>query len=153
MRIGELARRSGLTASRIRFYESIGLLRSVERLPNGFRSYPPETVSILRVITTAQRSGFTLDEIRILLPEDLQRWDHPKLLGVLRHRIDAIEAMRAQLGRTRDTLVALVDEIEARPDGIDCAENAKRVMSSLDALVSTPGEPDTVLPVRLAAER
>ena len=40
MKIGELARRTGLTASRIRFYESLGLLPMVDRMPNGYRHYP-----------------------------------------------------------------------------------------------------------------
>lgn len=44
MKIGELAKRSGLAASRIRFYEKIGLLKTVKRSANGYRSYPPETL-------------------------------------------------------------------------------------------------------------
>ena len=39
MKIGELAGRTGLAASRIRFYERIGLLKAVERQANGYRSY------------------------------------------------------------------------------------------------------------------
>ena len=37
MKIGELARRSGLAASTIRFYESKGLLKAVSRQSNGYR--------------------------------------------------------------------------------------------------------------------
>ena len=44
MKIGELARESGLTATRIRFYESAGLIPKAERRPNGYRHYPRETV-------------------------------------------------------------------------------------------------------------
>ena len=36
MRIGELAQRSGLAPSRIRFYERIGLLKLVQRRANGY---------------------------------------------------------------------------------------------------------------------
>lgn len=39
MKIGELARRTGLAASRIRFYEEAGLL-VVQRQANGYRDYP-----------------------------------------------------------------------------------------------------------------
>ncbi len=54
MRIGELARLSGLTASRIRFYEAAGLILAVERQANGYRDYPPEAVWILEIIASAQ---------------------------------------------------------------------------------------------------
>lgn len=37
MKIGDLAKRTGLTASRIRFYERVGLLKAVERTTNGYR--------------------------------------------------------------------------------------------------------------------
>ena len=80
MNIGELATRSGLSHSRIRFYERVGLLRTVERRPNGYRSYPPEAVVILALIAAAQQAGFSLDEIRALVPPDLVRWEHDALL-------------------------------------------------------------------------
>lgn len=46
MKIGELAARSGLTSSRIRYYEQIGLLKPVGRRTNGYRSYGPEALVI-----------------------------------------------------------------------------------------------------------
>ena len=62
MKIGELAQRTGLAASRIRFYESIGLLKLVQRQANGYRSYPEEAVLVLNLITTAQQAGFSADD-------------------------------------------------------------------------------------------
>lgn len=131
MRIGELAKSSGLAQSRIRFYESIGLLRPVERRPNGYRMYPPEAALVLDLITMAQKAGFSLDEIRALLPPDLAKWDHDRLMTTLRRKVDDIESMQRTLARSKADLVALIREIEARPDGIDCSTNALRVMSHL----------------------
>ena len=54
MKIGELAELTDLAPSRIRFYEKIGLLKTVNRKANGYRSYPPEAVTVLKLITTAQ---------------------------------------------------------------------------------------------------
>ena len=51
MRIGELAKRTGLAASRIRFYEASGLITSVARKANGYRDYSPEAVVLLEIIT------------------------------------------------------------------------------------------------------
>jgi len=131
MKIGELARRSGLTQSRIRFYESIGLLRTVERRSNGYRTYPPEALVVLDLIATAQQAGFSLEEIRTLLPSDLDQWEHGALLEALRRKVREIEALEARLGRSKAQLVALIADIEARPDDIDCATNARRALSRM----------------------
>lgn len=129
MNIGELAKRTGLTNSRIRFYESAGLLRTVDRRPNGYRTYPPEAVMVLELITTAQAAGFSLDEIRKLLPPCLDRWDHGSLVEALRGKIADIEALEVRLAQSKAQLVALLQDIEAKPDDIDCATNARRVLS------------------------
>lgn len=131
MKIGELAKRSGLTRSRIRFYERIGLLKTVDRRPNGYRVYPPEVLVMLKLIATAQAAGFSLDEIRTLLPSDMEHWHHDALMDTLRRKIADIEALERRLAQSKAQLVRLIDEIKARPDEIDCAANARRVLSSL----------------------
>jgi DNA-binding transcriptional MerR regulator len=68
MLIGELAKRSGLSPSRIRFYEAQGLI-SVTRRVNGYRTYAPGALVTLEVITTAQQAGFPLKDIRGFLLE------------------------------------------------------------------------------------
>ncbi|MGA4531862.1 MerR family transcriptional regulator [Ectopseudomonas chengduensis] len=132
MKIGELAQRTGLAASRIRFYESIGLLKLVERQANGYRSYPEQAVLVLNLITTAQQAGFSLDELRTLLPQDLTQWEHGKLLDTLQAKVKDIEALEQRLAQSKAHLLALIDEIESKPDDIDCATNAKRVLSKMN---------------------
>lgn len=131
MKIGELAKRSGLAPSRIRFYESIGLLKTVERRPNGYRTYPPQAATILELIATAQRAGFSLDEIRTLLPSDLEQWEHDALISALRRKVADIEALETRLAQSKAHLNRLIGEIEARPNDIDCAANARRVLSRI----------------------
>lgn len=131
MNIGELAKRTGLTNSRIRFYESAGLLKTVDRRPNGYRTYPPEAVMVLELITTAQAAGFSLDEIRALLPPDLDRWDHGSLVEALRRKVADIEALEMRLAQSKAQLTALLADIEAKPDDMDCAANARRVLSRM----------------------
>lgn len=132
MKIGELAQRTGLAASRIRFYESIGLLKLVERQANGYRSYPEQAVLVLNLITAAQQAGFSLDELRTLLPQDLAQWEHGKLLDTLQAKVKDIEALEQRLAQSKAHLLALIDEIESKPDDIDCATNAKRVLSKMN---------------------
>jgi MerR family transcriptional regulator, redox-sensitive transcriptional activator SoxR len=66
MPIGEVAERTGMSASRIRFYEARGLLPEPERA-GGKRRYGEEVLRRLAIIDAAQRVGFTLEEIRDLL--------------------------------------------------------------------------------------
>lgn len=129
MNIGELAKRTGLTHSRIRFYERTGLLRAAERRPNGYRTYPPETVLMLELITTAQKAGFSLDEIRTLLPPDLEHWEHDALIDALRRKVADIDALETRLAQSKAQLVALIQDIEAKPGDMDCGTNARRVLS------------------------
>ncbi len=127
MQIGELAKRSRLTASRIRFYEAQGLI-SVTRRANGYRAYSAEALVALNIITSAQDAGFTLDEIRRLMPGDLSQCRDGALLGALRKKVDDIRAIEKRLARTRFQIEALIADIEDRPDGMTCEANADRVL-------------------------
>ena len=64
--IGEVARRTGLTTSAIRFYEREGLLPVPPR-SSGRRSYARDVFTALAVIRLAQEAGFTIPEIRKLM--------------------------------------------------------------------------------------
>ena len=60
--IGEVARRSGVAASALRFYEERGLIRSV-RAGSGHRRFPRAVLRRIAFIVFAQRIGLTLEEI------------------------------------------------------------------------------------------
>ncbi|MDX1635943.1 MAG: MerR family transcriptional regulator [Marinobacter sp.] len=129
MKISEIAERTQLAPSKIRFYERIGLLKSVQRKANGYRSYPPEAVTVLKLITTAQHAGFSLDELRSLLPSDMETWDHSFLLQSLQQKVRDIEDMEQRLAASKAQLLDVLADIEAKPQDMDCAANAKRVLS------------------------
>ncbi|WP_374361974.1 MerR family transcriptional regulator [Pseudoduganella danionis] len=131
MKIGELARRTGVAASAIRFYEAQGLLKGVQRLANGYRDYPPEAATLLSILGGAQRAGFTLDEIRQLLPQDLRNWQHAELMAALQQKVAEIEALQQRLEHNRQHLQQLITLINDRPDDIDCQDNAARVLASM----------------------
>lgn len=154
MKIGELAQRTGLAASRIRFYEGIGLLKA-EREANGYRTYSPQAVLVLDLIATAQQAGFSLDEIRMLLPPDLTQWKPGSLVEILRAKVQDIEALEMRLAQSKAHLVALLAEIEAKPADMDCTANAKRVLSRLrSGEVKPPAlEPADVTALRKAKRR
>ena len=66
MSIGEVAARTGIPASTLRYYEQIGLL-PVPRRENGQRRYGPEVLRLLALIQVAKQASFSLTEIRNLL--------------------------------------------------------------------------------------
>lgn len=105
LRIGQLARRSGVAASALRYYEERGLIHA-ERNDSGHRRYARATIRRVAFIVFAQRIGLTLEEIgRELdrLPEDRVpgRSDWAELSAGWRRRIDGriaeLERLRAGL--------------------------------------------------------
>jgi MerR family transcriptional regulator, copper efflux regulator len=65
--IGEIARRTDVSADTIRYYERQGLIPDPARTDGGYRNYPPETIARLKFIRRAKRLGFSLREIQDLL--------------------------------------------------------------------------------------
>ena len=63
MRIGELARRAGVSTSKIRFYEARGVLPPGRRLASGYRDYGDDALRVVEFIGRAQGLGFALREI------------------------------------------------------------------------------------------
>jgi len=103
--IGELAERSGVAASAIRYYETRGLVRS-RRTTGNQRRYPRAELRRLAFIRTAQRVGLTLDEVETALatlPSNRTptKADWSRLSRSWRPRLDA---QIRQLERLRDTL-------------------------------------------------
>jgi MerR family redox-sensitive transcriptional activator SoxR len=103
--IGEVARRSGVAASALRFYEERGLIASV-RAGSGHRRYPRAVLRRVAFIVFAQKIGLHLDEIGaelMKLPADRvpARRDWARLSGAWTRRIDAriaeLERLRAGL--------------------------------------------------------
>ena len=131
MKIGELSKRTGLATSKIRFYEDIGLLKLVKRAANGYRTYPPEAETVLHLISNGQKAGFSLDELSKLLPSDLSDWKHDQLLNALRQKLADIELMEKKLADNKRQLNSILNDIEAKPRDMVCADNAKRVISQM----------------------
>lgn len=131
MKIGELAKRSGLSASRIRFYEASGLVQPAERQANGYRHYGDDTLWILEIISGAQNAGFSLSEIRTLLPIGPNQWQHGELLASLRRKLAEIEAMQKRLAQNKAQLLVAIDSMENRPADLACADRPQWVLDRL----------------------
>ncbi|MDP9841596.1 MerR family transcriptional regulator [Streptosporangium lutulentum] len=111
LRTGEVAEAAGVNAQTLRYYHRRGLLQEPQRSNGGHRLYPPETVTVLRVIKVAQRLGFTLVEVADLVEAVAHR--HGTSDSGLQARATAklaeVEQKIADLRTIRDTLVQAVD--------------------------------------------
>jgi MerR family redox-sensitive transcriptional activator SoxR len=107
--IGELARRTGLSVSAIRFYEARGLVRAVRTAGNQ-RRFPRSDIRKLSFALIAQKLGLSLSEIEAVLanlPESRPptREDWEAISGRIRTALDEKIAM---LERTRELLSACI---------------------------------------------
>jgi DNA-binding transcriptional MerR regulator len=113
MRIGEIAKRSGLSPSRIRFYEAHGLLPKAGRGENGYRDYPADIVETLSLIDQAQGLGFTLNEIRSALAQGGGNPPtKPEMLAALRGKLAAINQHIEEATLRRHCILALIAKFE-----------------------------------------
>lgn len=123
MWIGDLARKTGLSTSRIRFYEGRGLLPAAARGDNGYRDYPASTVGTLTFIERAQALGFSLREIQSATFTIDGGVASESVVPALERKLRDVEAHIASSLRLRTQLKELIAEqklccaIEADSDG------------------------------------
>jgi DNA-binding transcriptional MerR regulator len=110
MKIGELAQRSGIPASTIRYYEKEGLLPKAQRGTNGYRVYRANALERLDLIQLGQKLGFSLDTIRsVAALHGAALTD--ALLGQLDARLQEIDRLRAILDEQRRSVVGAKEEV------------------------------------------
>ncbi len=137
--VTELANRSGVTPTVVRYYTRVGLL-SPERHPeNDYRLYRPTDAQRLRFIRQAKSLGFTLKEIReILARVEAGQSPCPLVRDRLRSHIEENRRRIEALQRQQAHMEAALAEWERLPDSLPDAQ-------VLCPLIETSGDPD-VLP-------
>lgn len=101
LRVGELARRTGLTVRTLHHYDDIGLLVPAERSDAGHRHYTDADLARLQQITALRSVGLSLDVVR----------------SVLDGETDPVHAIERQLAHLRETL-ALQQQLTARLESL-----------------------------------
>jgi len=116
--IGEAARRTGLPAKTIRYYEEIGLVRP-RRSANGYRAFGPTELHELAFTQRARALGFSIEECRALLAlyRDKSRASG-EVKAIARDHLAQIDAKIADLTAMRETLAHLIESCagDDRPD-------------------------------------
>lgn len=117
--IGTLARAAGVNVETIRFYQRRGLLAEPARPYGGIRRYGTPDVARVRFIKSAQRLGFSLDDIAQLLRlEDGTHCREAAELGAA--RLHEVRARLADLQRMEAALSRLLSACRTRRGKVSC---------------------------------
>jgi DNA-binding transcriptional MerR regulator len=126
LKVGQLARRTGLTVRTLHHYDEIGLLRPGRRTKAGHRVYGDEEVRRLQQIASLRHLGLSLDEVRSCLA----RPDH-SLDRVLELQLERIEAEIERHTRMRDLIRALRERLESK-EGASVEEFTRAIEVTLN---------------------
>ena len=134
MNIGTAAERAGVPAKTIRYYESIGLIRSAGRRANNYRDYDDADIATLRFVARARKLGFSVKQVGALLAlwRDRARSSQAVKAVALEH-VAEIDQRLAELQSMRRLLVDLIGH---------CAGDARPDCPILDDLASAAGPTD-----------
>ncbi len=117
--IGGLADTAGVNVETIRFYQRKGLMPEPEKPYGSIRRYRAAELARVRFIKSAQRLGFSLEEIGELLKlEDGTHCDEARLLA--EHKLVDVRQKLADLQRIESVLAALVARCCAVSGRVNC---------------------------------
>ena len=119
MNIGAIAKRSGLPAKTIRYYESIGLIPPAVRSNGNYRTYSDRDLQILRFVQRARGLGFSVKDVGKLLAlwQDRRRAS-AEVRRLAQDHLAEIDRKLEELKSMRRTLLHLIERCHGddRPD-------------------------------------
>jgi Cd(II)/Pb(II)-responsive transcriptional regulator len=121
MQIGDLAKRAGVDAQTVRYYEREGLLAAPSRTPAGYRAYGPEHVERLNFIRHCRSLDMPLAEIKRLI--DLssdERVSCEQVDGLVRTHLERVRAKRIALQALEAQLATLSTQCASGHRVADC---------------------------------
>lgn len=117
--IGVFAKAAGVNVETIRFYQRKGLLLEPDKPYGSIRRYGEVDVTRVRFVKSAQRLGFSLDEIAELLRlDDGTHCNEASHLA--QHKLQDVREKMADLARMEAVLSALVGACHARKGDVSC---------------------------------
>ncbi|MBR8067141.1 MerR family transcriptional regulator [Burkholderia ambifaria] len=109
LKVGELAKRSGLTVRTLHHYHAIGLLTPSARADNGYRLYDRHDIARLHQIQALRRFGLSLAEIG----DHLNQPGTTPLVDLVARQIALLDRQLAQTAQLRERLVSLHAQLAA----------------------------------------
>ena len=116
MNISQLAKAIGVSTDTVRYYEKQGLISAPERQANGYRSYTEAHAGLLHFVRGAQALGFSLAEIRTILPQVAQgTFGRTEIEQQLKAKMTQIDAHVAQLKTLKKELTSTFEALRCAP--------------------------------------
>jgi DNA-binding transcriptional MerR regulator len=114
LKIGDVARRSGIGIETLRFYEKSGLLDKPGRTYSGYRMFSADVLDRLAFIKKAQMLGFSLQEIKQLI-DDARSGQSPcaEVREIVRRRLDELDERMREMRRYRRELAEALKQWDA----------------------------------------
>ena len=118
LKISELAALTGLSAHTIRFYEKHGLIEASQRSGSGYRYYSDADVKRAVFVKSARNTGFSLDDIGVLLSIRLDKQSHScqEVTDITQHKLHEVNERLAELQTMRRTLERLLESCCGGPE-------------------------------------
>jgi len=104
--VSALARRAGVPASTIRYYERRGLLAPASRSTSGYRLFDAQAPARVRFILAAKEAGFALEDIRTLLDLDARPGACAQVQRLIDARLERVARERSRLQAIEAALTA-----------------------------------------------
>lgn len=125
MNISQLAGAAKVSTDTVRHYEKQGLISAPGRQDNGYRSYTGEHVELLLFVRGAQALGFSLAEIRAILPQLAQgTFGRPAIELQLQKKMAQIDAHIRQLQTLKKELATTFASLSCAPTQVVSTVNA-----------------------------
>ena len=111
MKIGELAKQSGLSAHTLRYYEKQGLLTATARSESNYRLYDQQGLETARFIKRSREIGFSLEEVEVFLSIRADKPAHvcAEAKTLAENKIVDVEQKISELKQVLDALHKLSD--------------------------------------------
>jgi DNA-binding transcriptional MerR regulator len=99
--IGQAAKLSGITVDTIRFYQKLGLIKSLRRSAGGYRLFEGEQIRDLTFVRHAQELGFSLNEVRELLALRQKHHACSEVQAMLKRKVEDVQEKINSLSRLK----------------------------------------------------
>ena len=117
--IGAFAAAAGVNVETVRYYQRKGLLNEPDKPYGSIRRYGQADIARVRFVKTAQRLGFTLDEVAILLTLD-DGMQCRQAQSLAEHKLSDVRSKLADLRRIESVLAELVRECGQARGKVSC---------------------------------
>ena len=131
--VGEMAKKAGITASALRYYDKEGLLPPIERTSGGIRMFREEDVEWLHLIECLKKTGMSLKEIKMFVD-----W--------VKEGDSTIQSRLALIDRQRQAVIGQIEKLNQTLDMLEYKHWYYSVAAKVGTCAASETLPDSEIP-------